>query len=122
MARPGSEIEYTYSTPSIWSSSFSRRVEICRSTSATGRPGASIQTSAIGTTICGSSSRGVSSSATAPPASEKAISSAGSGPTRNRSITRPRKEPAGVRAALKRGSTCTWEHVDSRRLQAQPAF
>ena len=70
MLMPGREIEYTYSTPGTSRSSRSIGMLARCSTSAADAPGICTNTSSMGTTICGSSSRGVRRMANAPSSSE----------------------------------------------------
>src|SRR5579875_1009765 len=70
---PGWLAEYTYFTPGIPQTSFSIGVVTRSSTSLALAPGIVTKTSIIGTTICGSSSRGVSRMAKAPTRMAKII-------------------------------------------------
>ena len=65
-ARPGRETELTCSTPTICASTCSAGVATICSTSATLAPGKGMSTLAMVTLICGSSSRGVTSTAKTP--------------------------------------------------------
>ena len=71
-AMPGRESDITCSIPAICASTCSAGIATICSTSATLAPGNGISTFAMVTSICGSSSRGVTSTANAP--SSKAIS------------------------------------------------
>ena len=65
-ATPGFEIDMTCSTPVIWLSTCSAGVVTICSTSRTDAPGKGMNTLAMVTLICGSSSRGVTSTAVTP--------------------------------------------------------
>src|SRR4029078_8282225 len=65
-AIPGRDTENTCSTPAIWASTCSAGVEISVSTSFAEAPGNGMNTFAIVTLICGSSSRGVPATAKSP--------------------------------------------------------
>ena len=69
-ATPGFEIDMTCSTPVIWPSTCSAGVATICSTSRTDAPGKGTNTLAIVTLICGSSSRGVTSTAKTPSSSD----------------------------------------------------
>ena len=66
IAIPGRDIDVTCSTPAIWDSTCSAGVATICSTSRDDAPGKGINTFAIVTLICGSSSRGVTSTAKTP--------------------------------------------------------
>ncbi len=72
---PGCETLLTCSTPSICESTCSAGVAISCSTSATDAPGKGTMTLAMVTSICGSSSRGVTNTANSPSSSASSASS-----------------------------------------------
>jgi hypothetical protein len=74
-ARPGRDTDITCSTPAICASTCSAGVATICSTSRTAAPGNGISTLAIVTLICGSSSRGVTSTAKMPSSSASSASS-----------------------------------------------
>ena len=74
-ARPGRETDITCSMPAICDSTCSAGVATICSTSRTDAPGNGISTLAMVTLICGSSSRGVTSTANAPSSSATSASS-----------------------------------------------
>src|SRR5688572_4182500 len=88
-APPGREMEYTYSTPLISEILRSKGFVNCSSTIFADAPGKGNQTSAIGTIICGSSSRGVTRAANRPSNNAPMISSGVSLLVRKRAAMRP---------------------------------
>ena len=100
---PGWLIEYTYSTPGISRSFFSMGTLTRSSTSLTLAPGISTKTSAKGTTICGSSSRGVASTAKNPRSSEAKMTSWVSLESMKACATRPANPSRSVTTAPRCG-------------------
>src|SRR5688500_9508316 len=88
-APPGREIEYTYSTPLISEILRSNGLVNCSSTTFAEAPGKGNQTSAIGTIICGSSSRGVTRTANRPSNNAPMINNGVSLLVRKRAAMRP---------------------------------
>lgn len=122
-ARPGRDTDITCSTSRIWLSTCSAGTATICSTSRTAAPGKGISTLAIVTSICGSSSRGVTPTANRPSSS---ASSASSGVIRARwkkAAMRPETPMPEVPVVVDRVFVMTGLNACARRIadRSRPA-